>query len=563
MSSKILPPSSDSDISSHLMHRDDGAPRNGSHSLERSHTLNEPSGRGRAAGSDSETRRIPRRTSQLPQMNTATQSSMHNLSFKETDRLGVLSPEGTKDGLRGPSAELIVGKSGVMPKQRVRDSSSRRDKRTMLPPMKPARLLPTQRHGFDVAHTKIGIPKPASNRSDGRPDAPVALRARSSASIEALETGVAKLEPRIAADQANEGMIGNASQASNIPEAGLVTAKSHYHGTDGISGRARSNAEFNPALAEASQRPGRSRSQQLSDVTTLPPAEVASRKISTTHQLRPPFSTLQRHFSPKKALKGSIAPTLVQPTTKHGGSYELSTEKAQIQTELIQLHYLLHPAVEVKKQWERSAKNCLQSQFEILRGRHIQLKEHVQSHQASVNHSALKSWCDDLPGVKFAEKLQLLSQSIQEISTLVESGGRYTRILDTFEQWFARAYRIQDSRDRPLDATGHDLEFIESIGDDWKIEAAGLEMKLNSCLRELRNISKSGGSSTLAHFLLSFQKVVTNLLVELGMIRGIESDLMAHETSEIEAMIAQSTIAYDSNTSSIPASHQGIWHAGV
>ena len=75
-------------------------------------------------------------------------------------------------------------------------------------------------------------------------------------------------------------------------------------------------------------------------------------------------------------------------------------------------------------------------------------------------------------------------------------------------------------------------------------------------------MGKSQGSSTLAHFLLSFQRAVTNLLDELGMIRGIESDLMAQETWEIEAMIALSAIADDSNTSSIPASYQGIWHAG-
>lgn len=562
MSFKTLPLTNDNDTSSNLVHRDDGTTRDGSHSLKHSHTFNEAGVPGREATSVGETRRIPRRPSQLPQKATARQSSMRNLPSKETDRLGVFSPEGTEDSLRGASAEMIVGKSGMMPKQRARDSSSRRNTRTMLPPIKPARSLSTQRQGFDGTHTKIGTPKPGSNRSDSRPDMSVVLKSRSRSSMEPLEMDVAKPEPIIAADQANRGASGNASPDSHIPVAGLVTAKSHHHGTDAISGHVRYKLESSPALTEASQRHGRSRTQELSGVTTLPSAEVATRKVPTTHHNRPPFSTLQRHFSPKKSSKGSIAPVLVQPTTKYGGFQELSSENVRIQTELIQLNLLLQPALEVQKQWERSAKKCLESHFELLRGSHIQLKGLVQSHQASVNHSALTAWCDAFPGVKFAEKLQLLSHGVQEISALVEPEGRYTRILNAFEQWFVRACRIRDSRGRPLDPTGQNLEFIESIGGDWKIEVAGIEMKLSSCSRELRNVGQWQGSSTLAHLLLSFQNLVTNLLDELCMVRGIESDLMAQETSEIEAMIATSAISDDSNTSSIPASYQGIWHVG-
>lgn len=550
MSSKILPPSKNSDKASRLKRRDDEAPRDGSRSLEHSHAFNETSGRGREADSAGETRRIPRRASQLPQKASARKISTHNHSSKETDRLGVLLAEDTKVSLRGASAELI-GKSGLVPTQRPRDISSRRETRTMLPPMKSARSLSTQRQKFDSAHTKIGTPK---NRSDSRPDAPVALTARSRSSIEPLEMSLAKVEPRTETHQASQGASRNESTASDIAGPGLVTSNSRYHGTDDVSGHVRARSDFNLALTTASQ--------QLLGVT-LPPAELATRKISNTHQYRPPFSTLQRHFSPKKVRGGSIAPALIHPTTKHSSSYELSSENVQIQTELTQLHLLLHPAVEVQKEWERSAKECLQSRFQDLRERHKQLKGLVQSHQAFVNHSALIAWCNSSPGVKVAEKLQLLSHNFQDVLALIEAGGMYTRILNTFELWFARACCIRDSRDRPWDPTGKDLKFLESIGADWKVEVAGLEMKLSSCLRELRNEGKSQGNSTLAQFLISFQRVLTNLLDELGVIRGIESDLMTQEASEIEAMIALSATAYESDASSIPASYQGIWHAGV
>lgn len=563
MSSKILPLGNNSNNSSHLIQRDNVGPHDESHLLEHSHTFNEAGGRGRETGSARETRRIPRRTSQLPQRATARKNSTGYLLPKGTNRLSIFSPEGTKDSLHGTSAELNVGKSGVMPSRRARDPSPQRDTRTMLPPTKQASSLSSQRHRFDGAPIKIGTPKLASTRSGSRPDPSIVLKSRSRSSIEPLQMGVAQTEPRISADQANQRASGNASPDSNVPGAGSITSNSHHSGSDYISGLTSYKSESDPHLTGTSQSHGRSRSQQLSEVTVLPSVDVATRKVSTTHQYRPPFSTFQQHFSPKKASKGSIAPVLVQPKTTHDGSRELSSDDVHIQAELTQLHLLLHPAPEVQKQWERSAKKCLQSHFELLQRSHFQLKKLVQSRQACENNSALLAWCDALPGVKVAEKLQLLSHHVQEISALIESGGMYPGILNVFEVWLARACRIRASRDRPSDANGQDLEFIESIGDDWKIEVAGLEMKLNACSRKLKDVGKSQGNSTLAHFLLSFQRVVTKLLEELGMIRGIESDLMAQETSEIEAMIAQSAIDGDSNMSSIPTSYQGIWHAKI
>ncbi|MCJ1464404.1 hypothetical protein MMC07_003017 [Pseudocyphellaria aurata] len=470
MSAKILPSGNKSDESSDLIHRVDGAPRDGSRSLEHSYTSNETSGRGRGADSAAETRR----KSQLPQK-TPRQSSMHK---KGTDRLGV---DDTKVSLHGASAKLN-GESSLVSTQRAPETSSQRATRTMLPPMKPAKSLSTQRPKFVETHQ-------ASQEKD--------------------------------------------SMASKITGPRLVTSNSR---TD-VSGLVKTRIYLNPALTAASQK-----------------AALAARKISNSHQYEPPFSTLQRQISQKKIL---------QSTAKHSSSYELSSEDVQKQIELVHLHLLLHPAVEVQKEWETSAEKCLQARFQLLSERHIQLKGLVQSHQVSANHSALLEWCNNLPGVEVAEKLQLLSHIFQDVLALIEAGGRYTRILNTFELWFARACCIRDLRDEPRGATEKGLKFLESIGDDWKFEVAGLEMKLSSFSRELRNEGTSQGSSTLAQYLISFQRVLANLLEELGMIRGIESDLMTQEASEIKAMIALSATAYESDTSSIPALYQGVWHAGV
>lgn len=510
-----------------------------------------------------EKRVIPQRMSQLPQRSPVRKSSMRNHSSLEE---GILS-EGTKDSLCEPGSEPL-GKSKVMLKQpRATEQSGRRNTKLMLPPTKLGRSVSTQIQDSSGPQSQIGMQRSASTRSGTQTGTQRIMSSRSNSQGKPSGTGIKPVQKK-AARQADQYFI--SSPTPEAPRVELALAKDHNNGNDRVYFHARYTSEFNHTLSEeAISHRTRSRSQLVvknaaSDLVTLPSTEVATRKISGFYQHRPPFATLRQNFPPKKSLKPPTASFALQSTSKYAGSHELSNEAAQIQTELVQLHILLSSATDVHHLWERSAEQILRSKFELLRASHVELAGIIRSRQASANHSALMAWCGDMSKIELAEKLQLLSHSTLEISALVGSGGRYTRVLGSFDPWFAKACRIRGSRKTPLNTVGQELEFIEGIGDDWKDEVSSLEMEVASYSRELRSVSMPHENSSLARFLLLFHRLVNNLVDELDVIRGIERDLMAEETLWIEGTIDETSSYTDSSVKpSSSESYQGIWHARV
>lgn len=378
-------------------------------------------------------------------------------------------------------------------------------------------------------------------------------------------TGIAKPAQKITVHQANHE---NASPASKTLPISLAAGQNSKGRTDQIYSHTRYTSELKSiSTADASSYHNRSSTQKLpklspSDSSILPATETAPTKHfgSYQQQQRAPSSTLQQHFSQKKILKVPMTTLVVPATIKHIATHELSNGDIQLQTELIQLQLLLRSAAEVHHLWEKSVKLCLQSHFELVREGYIELERQIKSQQASKNHSALVAWCDEMSRLELAEKLQLLSHDTLDISTLLESGGRFTRVLDSFEPWFSRAHRIRNSRKKSPGSVECDLAFVESIGDDWKLEVASLEIKLASYSRELRNMVMPQADSNLACFLLSFQKLVGNLLEELEVVRSIEQDVMAEETTWIESAIPK--LSPDLRPL-LSGSYQGIWHSKV
>lgn len=555
MSAQVLPRSNKGQNPSRSVHPDDGVSEDGKNPAEHSHTSDKPH---KEVDSTRGAKDNSRRASQLPQRATARQSSMRIDSMKLPRHSDALSSEGSRDSLRKADVEVVVGKHSASSKEsRGSTYASRTGKNQMLPPKKSERSLSIQRQGVDSGLAQFRNPRTASNGSRSQPGNPHMMVPRSSSSEMKAMTGIAELAPRVNVGPPGRELSGNTQSLRTE----LETVEPNGHGTERISGYRGNKYEFNPALTTQSiSSHSRSSSLQITDLSNiakLTSTETKPRDISSAYQHRPPFSTLQQHFSPKKTLKAPTASFLVQASSKQSGLHELSNETVQIQTELTHLHLLLCSAPQVQNQWERDTKQCLQSRFERLHGSHVQLNGLAQSYQASLNHSALISWCDDMSGIELAEKVQLLSHNVLEISALMESGGRYACILSDFELWFARARRIQDMRNRLLDAVEQDLEFVEGIDNDWKVEIAALEMKLTSYSRELRSVGKVQGNAVLARLLLSLQRVVVNLLDELGAIRGIEKEFMVQETLWIKATIG----ALTSNTYG-GASDRGVWHIG-
>lgn len=506
--------------------------------------------------------RVISRRSQLPQRSSIRQRTMIHESLADAD-----VSDTTRETLREPGIESSFGKpNGSFKHEAAAEKPLSRNKMSMLPPMKPVgRSVSVQSQDSNRTLSSVGIQRSASTRVVLRPGI-----SRSSSQSRPSVTGIAKPAQNVSFYQANHETAPPAPEALQI---GLVFERGSQSRTDQIYSHMRNSSELKPiSRADAVSRYTRSRTQphqtlSVSNPSILFTTETVPRKIPGIYQQQPQqaaFSTLQQHSSPLKKMKVPTTHLFLPATNRHGVSHDLSSGDIQIQTELIQLHLLLRSATEVQHQWERSAKLCLQSHFELVRQEHVELDTRIKSQQASKNHSALIAWCDAMSRLELAEKLQLLSRNAFETSTLSEPGGRFMRVLDSFERWFSRAHRIRKSRKLPPGSVGCGLEFIESIGDDWKLEVATLEMKLASYSRELRNVVMPRADSNLACFLLLFQNFVGNLLEELDVIRGIERDVMAEETRWIEnAILKLPPDALDNLKPLSSSSYQGVWHGKV
>lgn len=510
-------------------------------------------------------RAISQRRSQLPQRSSTRERTIIHGSLADADVSNT-----TRETLREPGIESNFGNlNGSFKHENLAEKPFSRNKTSMLPPIKPVgRSVSVQTQDSNRALSSVGIQRSASTRAIS-----AVLRpgiSRSSSQSRPSVTGIAKPTQNISFYQANHETAPPASEPFQI---GLALERGSKSRTDQSYSHMRNGSELKPiSTADTVSRYTRSKTQPhptpyLSDPSILSTTEAVPRKHSGSYQQqqqRAPFPTLQQRFSPAKKMKVPTTHLLLPATNKRVGSHDLSSGDIQIQTELIQLHLLLRSATEVQHQWERSAKLRLQSHFELVRQKHVELDLRIKSQQAAKNHSALAAWCDAMPRLELADKLQLLSHNSFETSTLLEPGGRFMRVLDSFERWFSRAHRIRKTRKMPPGSVGWDLEFIETIGDDWKLEVATLEMNLASYSRGLRNVVMPPVDSNLACFLLLFQNLVGNLLEELDVIRCIERDVMAEETTWIESAVLK--LPPDADDSLKPlssSSYQGVWHGKV
>ena len=280
---------------------------------------------------------------------------------------------------------------------------------------------------------------------------------------------------------------------------------------------------------------GRSVSQQLDPKATsrLGSIRTPSLRQSSVNNQKPAFSAMQQRFTPKKA---KSRPT--SPSTQPLGMDKIpSADIFHLQMELAQLHLLHRSAATVQKQWEGSARASLQQRFSALQERHVDLKDIAHQQQILINQLGLVSWSQGKTGTQIAEKLQLLSRNISDVGNLIDAEGKYTRILEIFESWFAQALDIREKRDVKATKTGKDLGFNEGLGDGWKAEAMVLERELTYCLRDLKGFGILHDVSSLGRILSLYSRLVVSMLEELDLIQWIENDIMVQETCWVERTI--------------------------
>lgn len=216
-----------------------------------------------------------------------------------------------------------------------------------------------------------------------------------------------------------------------------------------------------------------------------------------------------------------------------------SADILHLQMELTQLHLLHRSASSSQSQWEQSAHDHFQCQFNILCERHTELKEIAHQQQTLINQLALVQWSHGKTGPQIAEKVQILSRNISDVCVLLDTEGKYTHIVEIFEEWFSQALRIREQRESKMESNRGDkaLNFIEGIGDGWKAEAMVLERELTYYSREVKGLGSIQGDSSLGRIVDLYRKLIAGLIEEIDVVQWVENEIMVQEGSWVERTI--------------------------
>jgi hypothetical protein len=156
--------------------------------------------------------------------------------------------------------------------------------------------------------------------------------------------------------------------------------------------------------------------------------------------------------------------------------------------------------------------------------------------QEQKNIRALRDWSTGSASCSLAEYAQILSGPLQELPSLVESDGRFWRLMEDFERWMVWVDEVLRLRRESIDQVP-DLSTVEALGDAWKAENAALTRKLTSYSRDLQRLSQPAQESSIAVIVSACRCLVDGILEELHVMRRIEDDVLAREKEWVEGAL--------------------------
>jgi hypothetical protein len=199
-------------------------------------------------------------------------------------------------------------------------------------------------------------------------------------------------------------------------------------------------------------------------------------------------------------------------------------------------------SAEVSQQWQRSARQALHNKFEEVAGLHQFMQECERAGQEQKNLQALLGWSFELSSMGLIGCIQVLSEPLHELPSLVGPAGWFQRVLDEFISWTSRVEAIWSAR---LGFTTGDsgLESIEGLGGLWQGETATLARKVTSFARDLDQLRQPSSGTSIASIVDTCKALLRGLSDELHIMQEIESDVVSKEERWVESRLQ--TIARD------------------
>ena len=253
-------------------------------------------------------------------------------------------------------------------------------------------------------------------------------------------------------------------------------------------------------------------------------------------QGRPAFSTLQQHFTPRKNGKAPTS-TFLHPPASEVGAGSLSAEIIGLQSELLQLHLLHASAAETNRRWELSAKKSLRGKFDEVASLYQVMQENERQGQEQKNIQALHEWNSGSATFGLVEHIQILSGPLHELPSLMDSGGRFMRLVDESERWMSKVVEVWAAREDDMNGRGGDLGHVEGLGDAWRAENAVLMRKLTTFSRDLNRITQPASGSSIASIVATCKVLLDGILDELHVMQTIEASVVTREQEWVETRL--------------------------
>ncbi|KAI4185044.1 MAG: hypothetical protein L6R41_004361 [Letrouitia leprolyta] len=215
----------------------------------------------------------------------------------------------------------------------------------------------------------------------------------------------------------------------------------------------------------------------------------------------------------------------------------LSEDVRHIQRKLLQLHVLYSASAEIHLQWRESAKVHFQKRFGDLLERHVEIADIGYQTQGLKNEAALIEVYRNVKPAEIERRVRILSRCIEEIYGNLNVGGKYHKVIDSFEAWFAQAHSMRESRESGKPIHAGNKSYVEGIGAGWQNDVDALQKSLSTLTGDLRTLGSAPVSSNLGQLLILLQDLVIDMLAEVDCIRSVECELMNQEEMWIEAQI--------------------------
>ncbi|KAL2007944.1 hypothetical protein VTN00DRAFT_7926 [Thermoascus crustaceus] len=315
---------------------------------------------------------------------------------------------------------------------------------------------------------------------------------------------------------------------------------------------------------------------------TTKQAEATPSPLTTTIKpSRPQFSTYQQHFSPKKPAKPPPSPTKASLASEELDPSLIPSSRpdvAALQIELLQLHLFHASSQQTNAEWKASSQKKLQKMYNSVAESYRAGVAEERNHQRQVNCQALSHWFEkikkSLNREDVTEQIQMLSHVIQEVADLTDSrGGRYTKAVQIFEDWFQKVEQIKRARnpknhesEKEALLTAEEVDFIDPLDRSWKQEIDLLNAKLELCLRQLQVLDIIGEDATgypensaLVRIAEGHRALLASMIEELNVMRTIEADVVGSERAWLSQVTDRLQPVDDDEQTKNDGSRTGIW----